>query len=57
MECDQNNIFVHENTQEEPSSQDYSAFFAIKRRIPAPIFEQLWALKLTLQFLFQRYRH
>jgi glycosyltransferase involved in cell wall biosynthesis len=56
MECDVNDIFVHENSETEPSTQDYSAFFRIKRRIPEPVFEAIWTAKLTAQFLFVRYR-
>lgn len=58
LECDSDlsSLFIHGNVDAEPSTQDYSAFFAIKRRIPALIFEALWTLKLTVQFLFKSYR-
>ncbi len=55
--CDKSDIFVHENTDHEPSTQDYSAFQTIRRRLPAVVFELLWTAKLTAEFLFKRYRH
>jgi hypothetical protein len=53
---DANDMFVHDN-EVEPSTQDYSAFFRIRRRIPAPIFDLVWTARLTAQFLVKPYRH
>lgn len=54
---DENNLFVHENTEDEPSTQDYSAFRAMRRRIPEPLFDAIWTAKMTAEYLFKRYRH
>jgi len=53
---DKNECFVHENTESEPSTQDYSDFFKIRRMIPGPIFAFVWTIKLTGQLLFYKYR-
>ena len=55
--ADKNDIFVHENSEDEPSTQDYSDFFRIRRLIPGPIFTIAWTAKLTMQFLFRKYRN
>lgn len=51
------NLFSHENLAFEPSTQDYSAFFRIKQKIPDPIFDLVWTAKLTAQYLVKPYRH
>jgi glycosyltransferase involved in cell wall biosynthesis len=52
-----NDAFVHENMAVEPSTQDYSAFFRIRRRIPEPVFDLVWTVRLTAQYLVKQYRH
>lgn len=49
-------LFFHENSVEEPSTQNYSAFFKIKEKIPEPLFDLVWKAKLTAQYLFKSYR-
>lgn len=56
METDVSNIFIHENSEAERSTQDYSAFFAIKSKIPDKVFDLIWSAKLTAEYLFKRYR-
>ncbi len=51
-----NDLFVHENTLE-PSTQDYSAFFRIKQKIPESVFDVVWTARLTAQYLVKPYRH
>jgi glycosyltransferase involved in cell wall biosynthesis len=53
---DDNDLFVHENTIE-PSTQDYSAFFRIRSKIPEPVFDLVWTVRLTAQYLVKPYRH
>lgn len=55
--ADKNDLFVHENSEDEPSTQDYSAFFRIRRLIPGPIFTAAWTVKLTMQLFFHKYRN
>lgn len=57
LHSDDNNLFVHSNSEDEPSTQDYSAFFKIKSKIPDGVFDLVWTAKLTAQYLFKRYRH
>ncbi len=57
MVCSENDVFFHENTEAEPSTQDYGAFFAIKRRLPDWMFDLMWTGKLTLEYAVRRYRH
>ncbi|NUQ76957.1 MAG: glycosyltransferase family 2 protein [Polyangiaceae bacterium] len=56
MLTDKNDLFVHENPDEEPSTQDYSAFNRMRAKIPEPIFDALWTVKKTVEYLFIRYR-
>jgi hypothetical protein len=56
IQCDVSDVFVHENTDAEPSTQNYSAFFRIKRVLPDAVFDALWTVKLTAEFLARRYR-
>lgn len=56
VECDVSDIFVHENSEAEPSTQDYSAFFRIKSMFPEPLFDTIWTAKLTAELLLRRYR-
>jgi len=53
---DKNDSFCHENTPSEPSTQDYSNFFKIRRMIPGPVFAFVWTIKLTIQLIFHKYR-
>jgi glycosyltransferase involved in cell wall biosynthesis len=55
--CDVSDVFTHENSHEEPSTQDYSHFFKVKRLIPNGVFNFLWMLKLSFQYLFVSYRN
>ena len=57
LETDANDIFLHENSATEPSTQDYRRFFALKKKIPAPLFDLMWSTKLTAEYLFRFYRH
>jgi glycosyltransferase involved in cell wall biosynthesis len=57
MVCDENDVFLHENSEAEPSTQDYSRFFAIKKRIPDAVFDLAWVGKLTAEYLLRRYRN
>jgi glycosyltransferase involved in cell wall biosynthesis len=57
LQCDESNIFQHSNSEEEPSTQDYSAFFRIKNKVPDSVFDVIWTGKLTTEYLLKRYRH
>ena len=54
--CDRSDSFIHENSLQEPSTQDYSGFFRIKSKFPEPVFDAIWTAKLTGELLFKRYR-
>ncbi len=57
LQCDESNIFQHANSEAEPSTQDYSAFFRIKSKIPDGVFDLIWTAKLTSEYLLKRFRH
>ncbi len=55
--CEVNDSFIHENSDTEPSTQDYGAFLRLKRLIPETVFDLLWTAKLTCEYVFKRYRN
>ena len=50
------NLFETENTTDEPSTQNYGTYFRLKRMLPDVVFSFLWAVKLTYEYFFVRFK-
>lgn len=49
-------MFIHENSEDEPSTQNYKGLKqSIKEALPDIIFNVIWSLKLTAEFIFVKF--